>query len=666
MAERDLRCCPCLEGRKPVGDIAGYRVFEVEYEGRKRALRIPREDAERYEGFEASNGERAREAELPVSRREIGRFDAMIDIWRKLSGEAGDSVVRLIDSGNRPVRWIITEPTPYGFADAIRSGKAGIEDFLAILESLARMHALGFVHLGISPAGIRFFSGGWRFSDFDTAGEEGDSDSIGSPGFCAPEQDGRWDLDRRADIYQMGCLLYSICKGDPRGVPRDGPDYAGVDAAMAEVIGRCLRPRPEDRFPTAEALADGVRDAMEAAASEEAEPEPQSDTGTDQDEAESCYRLGQAHFNGDGVPKDPEKGAELMRKAADLGSVSGMYSLAICYRKGRGVAKSYEDAVKWYRSAADLGHPDAQCNLGYCYEFGEGVTQSLEEAVKWYRRAADQGEQVAQCNLGYCYEEGRGISQSLEEAAKWYRKSADQGYARAQCNLGYCYEEGRGIGQSKEEAARWYRKSADQGYARAQCNLGVMYEFGEGVTQSLEEAVKWYRKSADQGYARAQCNLGVMYEFGRGVEQSQEEAVKWYKKAADQGHARAQCNLGVMYKFGKGIVQSHEGAVKWYRKAADQGFPRAQFNLAICYEKGEGVQASKEEAMRYYKMAADGGFEKAVKALERMRSSREGNGAECDGRLGYGEARRCSSPLPHGQGVRKQRRGGESGCPLAL
>jgi WD40 repeat protein len=92
----------------------------------------------------------------------------------------------------------------------------------------------------------------------------------------APEQARGEEVDSRADLFSLGCLLYRLSTGVP---PFGKGDTVSIlvaiatshppapislnpvlPAAMSELIQRLLAKRPEDRPPSARALADALRD----------------------------------------------------------------------------------------------------------------------------------------------------------------------------------------------------------------------------------------------------------------------------------------------------------------------------------------------------------------------------------------------------------------------
>ena len=106
---------------------------------------------------------------------------------------------------------------------------------------------------------------------------------LGTPEYMSPEQARDEDLDARSDIYACGVLLYRMLAGrlpfrarnfmsvlamqmqDAPVPPRQLDPPTLITEAQEAVILRCLAKSPRDRFQSAEALAQAMRDASHAA-----------------------------------------------------------------------------------------------------------------------------------------------------------------------------------------------------------------------------------------------------------------------------------------------------------------------------------------------------------------------------------------------------------------
>jgi serine/threonine-protein kinase len=148
-----------------------------------------------------------------------------------------------------------------------------------IAQALAYAHAQQIIHRDIKVDNILLADDGRAvLTDFGiaraatvTATGTGPNMTIGTPHYLSPEQAQGRQLDGRADLYALGVTLYRAATGelpfrstdwfelarmhveDPPTPPRTHrPDLSG---RFERVVLRCLAKHPDDRYPSAEALA---------------------------------------------------------------------------------------------------------------------------------------------------------------------------------------------------------------------------------------------------------------------------------------------------------------------------------------------------------------------------------------------------------------------------
>ena len=141
--------------------------------------------------------------------------------------------------------------------DLLRDGKMEPEQALAIVppicEALEFAHEKGVVHRDIKPENLLLDRDGRvKIADFGIASLVGtQGEKAGTPAYMAPEQNGA-QVDKRADIYALGVVLYEMLTGE-----RPGKDFVSpskkveVDVRIDEMVLRALESEPEKRYQTA-------------------------------------------------------------------------------------------------------------------------------------------------------------------------------------------------------------------------------------------------------------------------------------------------------------------------------------------------------------------------------------------------------------------------------
>ena len=92
---------------------------------------------------------------------------------------------------------------------------------IQIADGLAEAHALGIVHRDIKPQNILIGADGVaKVTDFGIARSDvmtsmtATGAVMGSPHYMSPEQSRGEDVDRRSDVYSLGCMLYQMVTGE--------------------------------------------------------------------------------------------------------------------------------------------------------------------------------------------------------------------------------------------------------------------------------------------------------------------------------------------------------------------------------------------------------------------------------------------------------------------
>jgi serine/threonine-protein kinase len=140
---------------------------------------------------------------------------------------------------------------------------------------------LQLVHRDVSPSNVLISDHGEvKLADFGIAKARSRSYHTmsgtikGKPSYMAPEQILGEPLDRRADIFALGVLLFELSTASPLyseheaaiamqrildgAAPDPGERRAGYPPALTAIVGRAIARKREDRYQTARALADDL------------------------------------------------------------------------------------------------------------------------------------------------------------------------------------------------------------------------------------------------------------------------------------------------------------------------------------------------------------------------------------------------------------------------
>lgn len=172
------------------------------------------------------------------------RFLREIEIARAM---AHPLIVPLYESGNAAGVLYYTMSYVEGeslFERLQRERRLPLEDALQITHDVASAlgyaHARGVLHRDVKPENILLAGGRALVADFGLARAIGGEYTrltktgviVGTVFYMSPEQlREEHDLDQRADIYSLGCILYEMLSG--------APPYAGT--SLKDIVTRILR-----------------------------------------------------------------------------------------------------------------------------------------------------------------------------------------------------------------------------------------------------------------------------------------------------------------------------------------------------------------------------------------------------------------------------------------
>jgi serine/threonine-protein kinase len=154
-----------------------------------------------------------------------------------------------------------------------------------VAQGLAAVHARGLLHRDVKPSNVLLRADGTAvLIDFgpvllaDVSAQQrltATNVIVGTADYLAPEQAAGLPLDCRADLYALGIMLYELLAGH---VPFAGcapletlrahvdlpppPLPPEVPAAVRAIVERALQKHADDRYPSAEAMAAAIAEAI--------------------------------------------------------------------------------------------------------------------------------------------------------------------------------------------------------------------------------------------------------------------------------------------------------------------------------------------------------------------------------------------------------------------
>jgi serine/threonine-protein kinase len=163
-----------------------------------------------------------------------------------------------------------------------REGPLPVEQALALVHQVARglafAHEHGVVHRDVKPHNVLIDDdGAAKVTDFGIARSVDPSDGLtetgtllGTSEYIAPEQASGQRVDERSDQYSLAAVLYELLTGEP---PYSGENFMAVamkhirepvpsvravrpdvSPRLDAIVARAMAKRPEDRFPSTDAM----------------------------------------------------------------------------------------------------------------------------------------------------------------------------------------------------------------------------------------------------------------------------------------------------------------------------------------------------------------------------------------------------------------------------
>jgi eukaryotic-like serine/threonine-protein kinase len=208
------------------------------------------------------------------------RHPGVVDVYDygENGGEGGTPIAYLV------MAYVDSEPLSERISAA---GTLEAAETMAIVAQTARAlraaHSAGVVHRDVKPGNLLIRPDGHvvlvdfgvaRSSDATSAALTGVNEVVGTALYMAPEQVAKRPITPATDIYALGAVAYHCLAGEPpfpgdnaltvamRHLDEDPPALPDeVPEAVRALIIRAMAKEPEERFPTAAAMAEAAERA---------------------------------------------------------------------------------------------------------------------------------------------------------------------------------------------------------------------------------------------------------------------------------------------------------------------------------------------------------------------------------------------------------------------
>jgi serine/threonine-protein kinase len=216
----------------------------------------------------------------------VRRFQREIEVMGKLQHP---NIIKIRGNGQTPdLVYLVMDYIAGGTLRQVFGRPLAIADAVHYIAQMADAlhyaHERNIIHRDVKPSNMLVDTaepGRIILTDFGIAkiyqqqGLTKSGTTIGTPEYMAPEQAEGQEIDPRADIYSLGCVLYEALAGRPPFVGATPvsvlyqqvharPSYIrgfnpDVPLDLSRIVDRMLAKRPNDRFATAAQVAERLR-----------------------------------------------------------------------------------------------------------------------------------------------------------------------------------------------------------------------------------------------------------------------------------------------------------------------------------------------------------------------------------------------------------------------
>lgn len=271
------------------------------------------------------------------------------------------------------------------------------------------------------------------------------------------------------------------------------------------------------------------------------------------------------------------------RSALQMADPIAMYDYAILLLKGTGVQKNQTLGLELLKKAADMGSVEALNGLGWYYST---IKKDKRRAIRYFEMAAQNGSRDGLFNVGVYHLNGENPDKPHKNetaAFQYFLRAAQLGHVEGAVESAAFLSSGtiRGVNRDQEKAVLLLKRVSE-----LNGHLGIMVKEALKTYQrrSWDEALVKYAMLAETGLGVAQHNAAYLCEV-----LNHSSACQWrYHNYSTYNHIPQESGLLRMGDYYIDMADVMK-AMNMYGVAAVYGSPQGLFNLAMLIEEGYDV-----------------------------------------------------------------------------
>ncbi|QRF54353.1 sel1 repeat family protein (plasmid) [Rhizobium rosettiformans] len=325
----------------------------------------------------------------------------------------------------------------------------------------------------------------------------------------------------------------------------------------------------------------------------------------------------------DGERADPERGAQLLREAAESDDKAKM-RLAELLVSGELIELDLPQGISMFEELSAGGNSKATKALISIYSGGE-ISADAGRLVELHTRLADAGDADALVRLGEIYRDGIIVPADLPRSLEFFKAAEESGSSRAWRRVAEAALRGFGEDADPDKAVSILRAEIDKGNLDASIYLADILAAGDYVDADLVAARTLYENAAEGGKVNAHRQLARLYLAGVYGAAQKIRARDHLNAAIDKGDEASIVTLANAHLSGSFGRQSDARlGLKLLQDGRQEGISAATTTLAEVYFRGRGVGRDAGQAVRILTEEADKGNAAAARAL--IEAYRSGKG----------------------------------------